>query len=125
MAVLPEAASKAWDERKGPIVLTTVDENGKPNSIWAGCVKKFSEEKLVIADNFFSKTRANILAGSKAALLLITNEGKSFQVKGTISYEKSGDIFDDMKQWLNPKMPGIAAAVLNIEEVHSGAEKLV
>ena len=126
MGALPEVVSKAWDDRKGPIVLTTVDADGMPNAIWAGCVKKFSEDKLVVADNFFNKTRANIQAGSKGALLMITNEGKSFQVKGTISYEESGEIFDDMKaNWLNAKMPGVAAAVLNVEEVYSGAEKLL
>ncbi|MDY7011769.1 MAG: pyridoxamine 5'-phosphate oxidase family protein, partial [Planctomycetota bacterium] len=88
------------------------------------CVKKFSEEKLVVADNFFSKTRANIQAGSRAALLFITNEGKAYQVKGRIDYLTNGEIFDDMKAW-NGDRPGVAAAVVNVEEVFAGAEKLL
>jgi len=125
MPVLPNNVSKAWDDREGPIVFTTVDGYGNPNSIYAGCVKKFSNDKLVVADNYFSKTRANILVGSKGSILFITKDGKAFQVKGSIDYERDGDVYDDMKKWLDPKLPGNAAAVLNVEEVYSGAEKLM
>ena len=124
MAALPEIVSKAWDDRNGPVVLTTVDANGVPNSIYATCVSKFNENKLVVADNFFSKTRANIQAGSRAALLFITNEGKAYQVKGAIDYLTDGEIFDDMKSW-NGDRPGHAATVVNVEEVFAGAEKLL
>jgi len=126
MPALPQSVSEGWDNRKGPAVLTTVDADGIPNAIYVGCLKKFSEDKLVVADNFFNKTRANILAGCKGSILFMTNEGKAFQVKGTIERQTSGEIFDDMKTgWLNEKFPGHAAAVLNVEEVHSGAEKLL
>ena len=125
MAVLPEVVSKAWENREGPIVLTTVDAAGNPNAIYATCVHKHSDDTLVVADNFFNKTRANILAGSKGSLLFITNEGKSFQVKGTIEYHTAGAIFEDMKRWNPAKLPGHAAAALKVEHVFRGAEKLV
>ena len=124
MAAIPEVASKAWDDRKGAIILTTVDADGVPNSIWASCVKKFGEDKLVVADNFFNKTRANLQAPGKGALLLITNAGKSYQFKGSLGYATAGDVYDDMKSW-NGERPGVAAAVLHVEEVYSGAEKLL
>ena len=124
MPALPEDVSKAWDDHNGPIILTTVDQNGKPNSIYATCVKKYSEDKLVVVDNFFDKTRANIKAGSKGSLLFITGEGAAFQVKGTIDYETSGEIFDDMKSW-NGERPGHAATVINVQEVYSGAKQLL
>ena len=124
MSVLPEQVSKAWDERKGPIVFTTVDENGAPNAIYASCVNKIDEDTIVIADNYFDKTRKNILAGSKGAILFITSEGEAFQVKGAVEYHKEGDIFEDMKRWNPEKHPGHAAAALKVEEVYSGAEKL-
>jgi predicted pyridoxine 5'-phosphate oxidase superfamily flavin-nucleotide-binding protein len=125
MAVLPEAVSKAWDSHEGPIVLTTVDAEGNPNAIYATCVRKFSEDTLVVADNFFKKTRANILSGSKGSLLFITKEGKSFQVKGRIEYHTEGAVYDDMKQWNSAKLPGHAAAALRVEQVFSGGEQLV
>ena len=125
MPALPEAVSKAWENREGPIVLTTVDAECNPNAIYATCVSKFNEDTLVVADNFFNKTKTNILAGSKAALLFITKEGKSYQIKGKIEYHTEGAVFDDMKQWNPAKLPGHAAAALKVEHVFSGAEKLV
>ena len=125
MPALPEAVSKAWENREGPIVLTTVDAEGNPNAIYATCVSKYSEDTLVVADNFFNKTRANILAGSKASLLFITKEGKSYQVIGKIEYHTEGVVFDNMKQWNPAKLPGHAAAALKVEYVFSGAEKLI
>jgi len=125
MPALPEAVIKAWENREGPIVLTTVDAECNPNAIYATCVSKFNEDTLVVADNFFNKTKTNILAGSKAALLFITKEGKSYQIKGKIEYHTEGAVFDDMKQWNPAKLPGHAAAALKVEHVFSGAEKLV
>ena len=121
MAKLPEIVSEAWENRNGAIVLTTVDANGMPNSIYASCTKKFSDEKLTVADNFFNKTRANILAGSKGSYLFITKDGKAFQIKGTIDYVKEGEIYDFIKA---DYQGAVAATVVNVEEVYSGAEKL-
>lgn len=123
MAVLPDVVREGWNDRKGAVVLTTVDRDGCPNSIYAGCVSMFAPDKLVVADNYFQKTRANLQAGCKGSLLFITNQGKAYQVKGTLEYHQQGEIFDDMKTW-NTKHPGHAAAVLNVEEVYCGAEKL-
>jgi len=125
MSRLPENVSKAWDDKKGPIIFSTVDANGVPNAIYAGCMNKFDEETLVVADNYFNKTQSNIFAGSKGSILFITNEDKSYQIKGTIEYHKDGVIFDDMKKWNPEKLPGHAAAALKVEEVYSGGEKLL
>jgi len=124
MTFLPETVSQAWEQREGPVVLTTVDSEGTPNAIYATCVSKFSEHTLVVADNFFNKTRANILAGSRASLLFITKEGKAYQVKGHIEYHTEGPVFDDMKQWNPAKLPGHAVAALKVEQVFSGGEQL-
>jgi len=125
MAALPEKVSKAWDDREGPIILSTVDRDGVPNAIYATCVSKFSEDIIVVANNYFSKTLENILAGSKGSLLFITKEGTSYQIKGSIEYHKEGVIFDDMKRWNPKQLPGHAAAALKVEEVYAGAEKLL
>jgi uncharacterized protein len=125
MAKLPKIVSEAWENRQAALVLTTVSEDGVANSIYATCVSKYDEETLVVADNYFDKTRKNILSGSRGVLLFITEENKAYQIKGTIQYCQEGAIFDDMKNWNSEKHPGHAAAVLKVEEVYKGAEKLV
>ena len=125
MPSLPEEIRQAWNDRSGPVVLTTVDENGVPNAIYATCVNKFSDEIIVVADNYFHKTRINILAGSKVSLLFITKSDKSYQIKGSIAYHNSGPVFDDMKKWNPPKHPGHAAAAIKVKEVYSGAGKII
>jgi len=124
MTRLPKEVKEAWDNREGAIILTTVDEKGTPNSIYATCVKRIAEDKFVVADNFFSKTRANILGGSTGSILYITAEGKAYQMKGPLAYYTDGAVFDGMKTWLDPKFPGIAATVLTVEAVYRGAEQL-
>ncbi len=124
MATLPDEVSKAWENRKGPVIFSTTDQTGTPNAIYATCVSKFNEETLVIADNYFSKTKANILKNSKGSILFITEDDKSYQIKGAIEYHTHGEAFDDMKKWNPSKHPGHAAAVLKAEEIYSGAKKL-
>lgn len=124
MPEIPEIVSKAWDLHEGPVVLTTVDANGTPNAIYATCVRKFDEATFIVADNYFHKTRANILNGGAGSLLFITKEGNAYQIKGCIEYHTEGIYFDHMKQWNPAKHPGHAAAVLRVEQVFSGAEVL-
>ena len=47
MANLPEAAAEAWENREGPVVMTTVDSNGTPNTIYVSCVNKYSNDQKV------------------------------------------------------------------------------
>lgn len=124
MSALPELVAQAWKDRQGPIILTTVGQDGIPNSIYASCVSLYGNDTVVVADNYFDKTKSNILAGSKGTLLFITKENKSFQLKGSFDYLISGEIYDDMKTWNPSKHPGHAAAALRIEAIYSGAEKL-
>ena len=124
MPALPEKVSTDWDKRKGPAVFTTVAKDGTPNSIWVGCLEKYDEERLIVADNYFQKTRQNIKDRSKGALLWITEAGDSYQVKGAIEYVTEGPMFERMKECTSEKLPRVAAAVLHVEAVYSGAEKL-
>jgi len=119
-----EVIKDAWGNVEGAMVLSTVDESGVPNSVYVACVKDSGEDKVVIADNYFSKTRKNILAGSKGSLVFLTKDRKSFQIKGSFDYLKEGEFFEDMQNWVRADLPKVAAAVLNVEEIYSGAEKL-
>ncbi|MFA5258381.1 MAG: pyridoxamine 5'-phosphate oxidase family protein, partial [Opitutales bacterium] len=102
-----------------------VDSAGVPNAIYVTCVREYDGNSIVIADNYFNKTRANIQAGSSGSILFITNAGKSYQLKGRIEYHTSGPVYDAMKTWNSDKHPGVAAAALKVERVYCGGEQLV
>ncbi|MFW6106693.1 MAG: pyridoxamine 5'-phosphate oxidase family protein [bacterium] len=123
MRALPDSVRQAWEDRDGPVILPTVSPEGIPNIIYATCVAAFGEDRLVVADNYFDKTRRNLLTGDKGSLLF-RKKGKEYQVKGTLEYHKDGEVFDHMKTWNPSQHPGHAAAALRIEEVYSGAKKL-
>lgn len=125
MPNLPEAASQAWEDKEDLVIFTTVDTTGTPNSIYVVYAKKYDEDKIIIADNYFAKTRANIMTGSTGTILYITPDKTAYQIKGRIEYLTEGEIFTDMKSWNDPKHPGVAAAVLYVEEVYNGAERLL
>ncbi len=65
MPELTNEIVKAWNEREGAVVLTTVDNNGIPNSIYATCVSLFENNKVLVADNYFDKTRSNLKYGAQ------------------------------------------------------------
>ncbi len=125
MPDLPQNVSAAWNNRIGPVILATVDQNGRPNAIYVTCVGKFGNDTLVVADNFFDKTKRNIIQGSQGAILFMTKDNQAFQVKGRIVYHRSGTIYEDMKKWNPSQHPGHAAAALTVDEVYSGAQKLL
>jgi predicted pyridoxine 5'-phosphate oxidase superfamily flavin-nucleotide-binding protein len=124
MPSLPEQVKAAWNDRDGAVVLATVDPQGVPNAIYATCVSLHGDDTVVIADNYFNKTQQNIAAGSRGAVLFITKQKKSFQVKGRIEYHTAGPVFDEMKGWNPSKYPGRAAAAIKAEEVYSGGNRL-
>ena len=124
MAALPESFQQAWEDRDGPVVLATISPDGVPNIIYASCVSAFGEDRMVVADNYFDKTRKNLQTGGTGSLLFRSKAGKAFQVKGALEYHTDGEVFDDMKTWNPPTHPGHAAAAVRIEEIYSGAEKL-
>jgi len=124
MASLSQEVRDAWADRDGPVVLATVGPDGTPNIIYAGCVAAYGDDRLVVADNYFDKTRRNLQGGCRGALLFRSKAGKAYQAKGTLEYHTEGEIFDDMKRWNPPKHPGHAAAVLVVEAVFAGAKQV-
>ncbi|OGV69745.1 MAG: pyridoxamine 5-phosphate oxidase [Lentisphaerae bacterium RIFOXYA12_FULL_48_11] len=125
MTDLPTIVKEAWIHREGPAVLATIGAERKPNAIYIGEVQYEANEGFIVADNYFHKTRANIHNGSTGSILFITKEGKSYQIKGPLTYHTDGPVFKSMQTWHNPKHPGVAAVCLHIEEVFCGAEKLL
>lgn len=122
--MLPKSVCEAWKNREKAVVLTTVDQMGMPNSIYATCTDLFMESEVVVANNYFDKTMRNIEAGTLASVLFITADGTSYQLKGTVSYHTQGVYYDFMKAFNPAKHPGHGAVVLHVQEAYSGAKAL-
>jgi len=120
--MINDAVKEAWGKREGPIVLATVGSDGTPNIIYATCVSLYGNDRVVVADNYFDKTRKNIMSGSKGSVLFITDKGEAYQLKGLLEYHKSGPVFEDMKKWNPKEHPGNAAAALVVEAIYSGSK---
>ena len=115
----------AWKDHQDWPVMATVDSEGRPNIIYVGEIALDPEIGFIVADNYFNKTRANIESGSSGAILFITKERKAYQVKGAIEYLTEGAVYAKMLENHDPKHPGLAATVVKVEEVYSGAERLI
>jgi len=124
MAKLPEIIRDEWEKKIRAPVVTTVDSKGQANSVYASCVSIFNEEKILIANNYFDKTLANLKAGCTGNLLFLTEEGTSYQLKGSLTHETEGEMFDDMKSWNPEKLPGVGVAILNVESIFSGSKEI-
>jgi uncharacterized protein len=124
MSNIKELITSEWNDRQNFIVFTTVNKDSVPNSVYIGFASLYDNDTLLLADNKLSKTKENILSGCNGSVLFITSKKKAYQIKGSMSYQKEGKFFDDMKKWNREDLPGHGVAVLNIEEIYSGAEKL-
>ena len=125
MAQLPQELIEAWHERQGPVIFTTVAPDGTPNAIYATCVARFGDDRIVVADNYFHKTRQNLFDGSSGALLFMTKDGSAYQVKGPLEYDTEGEVYADMKRWNPDRHPGHGAAALVANAVYKGSRQLL
>ena len=117
MGKLPELVERAWEEREGFCVFSTADASGAPNSIYVAYAYKFNDEKFLIADIALEKTRANIEQNKKGSLLFLTSDYESFQIKGALEYQKSGEYFDQLEKWIENEVPLEGAVILSVESI--------
>lgn len=119
-----EKINAAWDCRAGASVFTTVSKDNMPNSIYVKSVSRYSDTIYLVADNYFNKTRENIKSCCRGSILFMVDETESYQLKGVVRYDTEGVYFENMKSWNNPKRPGHAVAVFEVDAVYCGGERL-
>ena len=110
-------------EKQKPIPLATASKSGVPNVVFIGLLKIIDDETLMLADNFFNKTAANLEENPKISIVCYNSETKkSFQIKGSTTVCKEGDNFEQMRTWvkgISPKLPAKACVMVKIEEVYN------
>ena len=95
-----------------------------PNAVWVSCYRLLDDERLVIADNYFDKTRANIMENPRVAVTALSDEIGSVQVKGTCERLTEGSEYEDMLTWVSGNHPRTAACVIRIEEIWNGSKDM-
>ncbi|MDO9516766.1 MAG: pyridoxamine 5'-phosphate oxidase family protein [Methanosarcinaceae archaeon] len=115
------AEVKETIESQNPTPVATVSADGVPNVALVGLLKILDDETILIADNFFNKTEANIKENPKISIVAYDSYAKkAYQVKGSVELVTSGPVYDDMVEWVHSKnanLPAKAAVVMHVEEI--------
>lgn len=90
------AAKYAW--------LATAAKDGTPNVVVVAAFRLLDDESLLVSDQFFLKTLANLEENPKVAISWWGDKG-GFQIKGTAAVHTSGPIFKDNVEWMMVKWP--------------------
>jgi predicted pyridoxine 5'-phosphate oxidase superfamily flavin-nucleotide-binding protein len=120
MVKMPTEVRETLQKQK-PIAIATASKGGIPNVIYIAFLKILDDENIMIGDNYFNKTAANLAENPRIAIICYDKEAKrSFQIKGSVKVHASGPHFEEMKKWVmeaNPKLPAKAAVMVKVEEV--------
>lgn len=106
--------------KQKPLPIATADSAGKPNVVFVGMWKFIDDETIMIVDNFFKKTAANLKANPVMSIVAYDGESKkSYQIKGSVDYTDKGEQYDVAKSMAeSKKLPGKGVVVFHIEEVY-------
>ncbi len=127
---IPKYIQKVINEQ-GLYVLGTSSKDKMPNLIYVKFLKIYNDSQILIADNKFFKTEKNLKDNSQISFIILDKDnGKSYQLKGNVEVYKNGPIFEETVKWVEELRSGStiqakAAIILNIEEIYSGANKIL
>jgi uncharacterized protein len=103
------------------LFLATSAKNGMPNVVPIGAFRTLDDGTLLISDQFFSKTLANMKENPNVALSWWGEKG-GFQVKGTVTIHTDDEVFRQDVAWMKEVRPNLkpkSAVVLKITDVYS------
>ena len=85
-------------------ILSTATADGTPNAVPVGAKKIIDSETILISDQFFNKTLANMKANPQVAVTFWEGH-EGYQLKGNVSIETSGRRYDETAQWILETLP--------------------
>lgn len=101
--------------------LATASKDGRPNVVPIGAFKLLDDETLLISDQFFNKTLANMRENPQVAISYWGDKG-GFQLKGTVTLHTDDDIFAQDVAWMKELRPTLvpkSAVVMTITDVYT------
>jgi len=123
MAIMTERMQELFSKVR-TIVLSTATKDGKPNAVPIGAKKIIDAETILISDQYFNKTLANMEINPQASLMYW--EGREgYQLKGSVIIETSGQRYEDTARWIDElgakfglPLKSKGAIIFKIEEIY-------
>ena len=123
MAKMNERMQEIFNKQQ-IIALATTTREGEPNVVPVGAKRIIDEETIIISNQYFKKTLANILENPRVALTF-WDGSEGYQIKGTVKVETSGPIFEETAVWvdlrgkaMNRPLKSKGAVILKIDEIY-------
>lgn len=89
--------------------------------------KIIDDDKILLADNYFNKTRKNIEKNPNVAVTVKSpEESIAYELKGFAEICTEGEIFKEMKEWVHSEeesLPAKAAVVVKIEKIYDSTPR--
>jgi hypothetical protein len=118
---------KLTDEIKESLAATklaffaTSAKDHTPNVVPVAAFKVLDDTSLIISDQFFNKTLANMKENKKAAISW-WGEKAGFQIKGEVTIHTDGEIWQQNVAWMKELRPSLkpkGAVVMTITDVYT------
>jgi predicted pyridoxine 5'-phosphate oxidase superfamily flavin-nucleotide-binding protein len=102
------------------VFLATASRDGRPNVVPIGAFKLLDDETLLISDQFFNKTLANMRENPQVAISYWGEKG-GFQLKGSVTLHSDDEVFLQDVAWMKELRPTLvpkSAVVMTITDVY-------
>jgi len=111
-------------EKVPAAIVATATTDGDPNAVPVGAKKIIDDETILISDQFFNKTLANMKSNPRVAVSFWEGH-EGYQLKGSITIETSGKRFEETAKWIEEMgnkagfpLKSKGAVILKIEEIY-------
>jgi uncharacterized protein len=106
------------------VVLSTAAGDSTPNAVPVSAKKLIDAETILISDQYFNKTLANMKANPRVSVMYW--EGREgYQLKGIVTIETSGQVYEETAQWIDElgarfglPLKSKGAIIFKIEEIY-------
>jgi hypothetical protein len=124
MAKMDERVKEIFQKRQD-VVLATASKEGIPNVVVVGAKKIIDDETILISDQYFDKTLANMKENPRVAVT-VWDKTEGYQIKGTVTIETSGSLFEETARWIedlgkkfNIPLKSKGAVILKITDIYT------
>ncbi len=106
-------------------ILATATPDGNPNAVPIGAKKILDNGTILLSDQFFNKTLANMKANPRVSLTFWKDHG-GYQIKGSVTIETTGSRYEETAKWIEDMgkkmgypLKSKGAVILKVEEIYS------